>query len=185
MNQKLPAPEINCCHNDRIIVDVTNHLPGHGLTIHWHDVPQRDTPWFDGVRMITQCSINQDNLFRYAFTAAQNGSNNHHATGSHRTNGVIGQLTVRQSADPHASAYNFDLTEHSVLLTDWSNVLADNKEPGVRSTITQPDSILINGYGSYVIAKTITNHFYIRAFEKFKKKQLLSFNNVSLSYMNR
>lgn len=155
VNQQLPGPDINCCRNDRIIVDVKNHLPGQGLTIHWHGMPHRDTPWMDGVPMVTQCPINHGNSFRYAFTAAQSGSHIYQAaSGLHRSNGVIGKLTVRDPLDAHANAYDFDLAEHQILLTDWDNAMAENKEPGIRSTPTQPDSILINGFGNYANVHT-------------------------------
>lgn len=32
INQELPGQTINVCEGDRIIVDVTNHMPGQGLT---------------------------------------------------------------------------------------------------------------------------------------------------------
>lgn len=160
VNQKLPGSEINCCRNDRIIVDVKNHLPGDGLTIHWHGVPHRDTPWFDGVPMVTQCPIHQGNSFRYVFTAAQAGSHIYHASsGLHRTNGVAGKLTVRDALDPHANAYDFDLAEHQVLITDWDNFMAENKEPGLRGTPTLPDAILINGFGSHSNLRTGQNAY--------------------------
>lgn len=52
INQQLPGPSINVCKGDRIIVDVSNHMPGQGLTIHWHGIHQKKTPWMDGIAMV-------------------------------------------------------------------------------------------------------------------------------------
>lgn len=150
VNQQLPGPEINVCINDRIIVDVSNHMGGQGLTIHWHGLHLKKTPWYDGVPMVTQCPINAGNTFRYKFTASEAGTLFYHAhSGVHRSNGVVGQFIVRESNEPHADAYDYDLAEHSILLLDWGNELAENSAPGLRSVQTQPQSILINGFGNY------------------------------------
>lgn len=74
-------------------------------------------------------------------------------------NGVVGKLTVRDSIDPHANAYDFDLAEHQILITDWDNSLADDKEPGIRGKPTLPDSILINGFGGYSNPQTNQNSY--------------------------
>lgn len=155
VNQKLPGPEINVCKGDRIIVDVANHMAGQGLTIHWHGLHQKETPWYDGVPMVTQCPINMGNTFRYIFTASEPGTLVYHAhSGLHRSNGLVGKLIVRESKDPHANLYDYDLAEHSILLLDWNNVLAEDFEPGQRSRFTVADSILINGLGNYLNPKT-------------------------------
>lgn len=41
VNQQLPGPVINVCKGDRIIVEVTNHMPGQGLSMHWHGLRQQ------------------------------------------------------------------------------------------------------------------------------------------------
>ena len=150
INQKLPGPEINVCKGDRIIVDVTNHMAGQGLTIHWHGLHQRETPWYDGVPMVTQCPINTGNTFRYKFKASEAGTLFYHAhSGVHRSNGVVGKFVVRDPNEPHANAYDYDLAEHSILLLDWNNDMAEEKAPGIRSVRSLPDGILINGFGNY------------------------------------
>lgn len=183
VNQKLPGPDINCCRNDRIIVDVKNHMPGQGIAIHWHGMPQRNSPWMDGVPAVTQCPINHGNRFRYAFTAAQIGSHIYQAaSGLHRTNGLIGKLTVRDPLDPHANAYDFDLAEHQILLSDWDNSLAETKEVGGRHKSSRADSILINGFGSHTNPHTNQNTyapiavFYV---ERGKKHRFRMANGAS------
>lgn len=104
----------------------------------------------DGVALVTQCPINTANTFRYAFYASEAGTHVSHAhSGVHRSNGLAGKLCVREPNDAHANAYDYDLAEQNILLTDWTNELAENEEPGIRNATQKPDSILINGFGSY------------------------------------
>lgn len=147
INGLMPGPSINVCKNDRIIVDVKNHLAGAGLTLHWHGLHQKKTPWMDGVPMITQCPISSGNTFRYFFDATEQGTHFYHAhTGFHKSNGCFGKLIVREQYDPNAQQYDYDLSEHSILLSDWDNFLTEeiSLELGL-----DPQSLLINGLGSY------------------------------------
>lgn len=155
VNQRLPGTPINCCKDDRIIVDVSNHMAGSELTIHWHGMLQKETPWSDGVPMVTQCPIYADNTFRYVFNAREAGTHYYHAhSGVHRTNGIVGKLNIREQHDPNADQYDYDLTEHSILLADWNNVLAEEFSPGIRNSAVRPDSLLINGFGSFYDEKS-------------------------------
>lgn len=155
-NQKLPGPAINVCKGDRIIVDVTNHMAGQGLAIHWHGLHQEKTPWMDGIGMVSQCPIHTGNTFRYSFYASEAGTHAWHAhSGVHRTNGLIGTLVIREANDPNADLYDYDLAEDSVLLTDWDNHMGEDNDPGIRKVLaTLPSSVLINGHSSYHDTKT-------------------------------
>lgn len=150
INRKLPGTSINVCKDDRIIVDIKNHLAGSEFAMHWHGLHQKKTPWMDGVPMVTQCPIFSGNSFRYVFDAAEPGTHYYHAhSGLHRTNGCVGKLNIREQNDLNAAHYDYDLNEHSILLADWNNNLAETFAPGVRGTPLRPQSILINGFGSY------------------------------------
>lgn len=150
INQRLPGPAIHVCKGDRIIVDVTNHMPGQGLTIHWHGIHHQKTPWMDGVPMVTQCPINTGNSFRYVFYASERGTQFWHAhTGFHRSNGLAGAIVVREAYDPNVMLYDYDLAENTIIITDFDNHIAEDKMPGILSTITLPNNLLINGFGSY------------------------------------
>ncbi|XP_031619168.1 laccase-like [Contarinia nasturtii] len=150
VNRELPGTPINVCKDDRVIIDVTNHLPGAELSIHWHGVYQTETPWMDGVPMVTQCPIPSGTTFRYDFHVRESGTHYYHAhSGVHRTNGLTGTMNVRQPDDTNAEFYDYDRAEHSILLADWYNFLAEDFSPGIQSRPLQPDSILINGRGSF------------------------------------
>lgn len=123
-NQQLPGPAINVCKGDRIIVEVSNHMPGQGLSIHWHGIRHQKTPWMDGVAMVTQCPINVGNTFRYVFYASNAGTYAWHAhSGVHRVNGLSGQLVVREANDPNQCTYDYDFAAHNIILFDWNNFM--------------------------------------------------------------
>lgn len=150
VNQQLPGPTISVCKNDRIIVDLSNHMAGEEISFHWHGLHQRGTPWFDGVPMVTQCPIFGGNTFRYIFDAQDSGTHFYHAhSGLHRLNGLFGKLTVREPDDPNADLYDYDLDEHAILLTDWNNQLAEESIPGTKDEFLLPESLLMNGFGTF------------------------------------
>lgn len=111
--------------------------------------------------MLTQCPISAGSTFRYIFFASHSGSNAYHAhTGLHRINGLTGSLTIREANDPNECAYDYDLAEHTVLLYDWGNYMAEDNVPGIQSlSRIIPQSVLINGQGSYHDFSTDTHKF--------------------------
>ncbi|KAK3917446.1 L-ascorbate oxidase [Frankliniella fusca] len=159
INRMLPGPAIHVCRGDTIRVDLRVHLPGHAETIHWHGLPQADTPWMDGVAWVTQCPVIYGNTFRYEFLAEPAGTYFYHShSGLHKVNGVVGCMIIRDSHENnvHCHKYDYDLGEHVILLQDWMHVPAEFVLPGLAHRITgQPaDACLINGQGSYTRPST-------------------------------
>lgn len=137
-NRQFPAPSIQVCHNDILVVDVINNIPGYGLTIHWRGQPNNEAPFMDGVPMVTQCPIPSFTTFQYKFRASTPGTHFYHAFSDRdRNRGLFGALVVREAekADPNKRFYDEDLKEHVILLSEWNS--DDGKER----------SILINGKG--------------------------------------
>lgn len=64
-NRMIPGPSIQVCENDKVVIDVENHMEGMEVTIHWHGIHQRGSQYYDGVPFVTQCPIQQGNTFRY------------------------------------------------------------------------------------------------------------------------
>lgn len=62
------------CLGDRVVVGVTNNMAGTNVAIHWHGLHQVETPWADGVGMVTQCAIHEGNSFRYIYKATEVGT---------------------------------------------------------------------------------------------------------------
>lgn len=63
-NRMIPGPSIQVCENDKVVIDVENHMEGMEVTIHWHGIHQRGSQYYDGVPFVTQCPIQQGNTFR-------------------------------------------------------------------------------------------------------------------------
>lgn len=65
--------------NDVIVVEVENKIPDQDVSIHWHGIEQKGTPYMDGVPMVTQCPINYGGKYKYAFIASSPGTFFYHA----------------------------------------------------------------------------------------------------------
>nr|CAI5832434.1 unnamed protein product [Callosobruchus analis] len=123
-NRKLPGPNIKVCHNDIVIVDVINKIPGKNLAVHWRGQPNQETPFMDGVPMVTQCPISGYITFQYKFRASTPGTHMYHAfSNDDRAHGLFGSLVVKQAdkLDPHKKYYDLDYDNHTILLSEWSN----------------------------------------------------------------
>jgi FtsP/CotA-like multicopper oxidase with cupredoxin domain len=152
LNFQLPGPSINVCKDDIVVVDLTNEAEGTATGIHWHGIRQLRTPVMDGVPFITQCPISFGQKFRYAFHVEDEGTHFYHSHAGHqKANGIYGALVVRAPKDHNLNAkeYDYDLTEHMLIVSDWMHHLAEEDFPGVVSRSVLTENILINGHGRY------------------------------------
>ncbi|XP_052895441.1 uncharacterized protein LOC128302616 [Anopheles moucheti] len=150
LNRRIPGPAIHVCRHDMVVVDVINHMDGLETTIHWHGAHQYDTPWMDGVPMITQCPIPHGTGFRYAFNASEPGTQFYHSHAGHqKANGHYGLFVVRSPTDINRHLYDYDLSEHHIVISDWTLDLVEKFVPGLQSSTVRMDSILINGRGRH------------------------------------
>ncbi|XP_059618869.1 uncharacterized protein LOC132263226 [Phlebotomus argentipes] len=161
VNRKMPGPMIDVCLGDKIVVDVQNNLLGETTTIHWHGLHQRRTPYMDGVPLISQCPISQEQTFRYTFYADNAGTHFWHShTGVQRGDGALGPLIVRlpSSLDVHFKLYDFDKPEHMIILQDWTTITGISMFNAHHHSVgdNKPKNILINGRGRYY--KAIAMH---------------------------
>ncbi|KDR11749.1 laccase-1-like isoform X2 [Zootermopsis nevadensis] len=155
VNRGIPGPSIQVCQGDRIIVDVKNNMLARTTTIHWHGIFQKGTPYMDGVPMVTQCPINEGQIFRYDFVAKNAGTHFWHShDGLQKMDGLVGNLVVREprSYDPNSHLYDYDLSSHVILITDWFHLDGDQHFPGLRTHDQgqNPDTFLVNGLGRYL-----------------------------------
>ncbi|XP_050304309.1 uncharacterized protein LOC126741886 isoform X2 [Anthonomus grandis grandis] len=154
VNRMLPGPSIQVCEGDKVVIDVENHMEGMETTIHWHGVWQRGSQYYDGVPFVTQCPIQQGNAFRYQWIAGNAGTHFWHAhTGLQKMDGIYGSIVIRQppNRDPNSHLYDFDLTTHVILLSDWMHEDAAERFPGRLAVNTgqDPENLLINGKGQF------------------------------------
>lgn len=152
VNRRIPGPSIQVCLGDRVIVDVTNSMPGKQTTIHWHGLHLNGEPYMDGAPMITQCSILSDQTFRYDFIASNSGTFFWHShDGLQKMDGLAGSLIVRKprSIDSNSHLYDYDLPNHVMVIMDWYHIDSDTHFPGLLTHDRSQDAqaFLIGGRG--------------------------------------
>lgn len=91
---------------------------------------------------------------RYQWTAGNEGTHFWHAhTGLQKIDGLYGSIIIRQppSKDPNSNLYDYDLTTHVILISDWFHESASERYPGRLAVNTgqAPESALINGKGQF------------------------------------
>lgn len=75
INGKFPGPLIEAQIGDTLQVDVVNRIQDRqNVSIHWHGIHQKETPWNDGPPYITQCPLAFSQTQRYSFTLKQAGT---------------------------------------------------------------------------------------------------------------
>ncbi|CAG9834834.1 unnamed protein product [Diabrotica balteata] len=132
INRQLPAPTFHVCHNDILIVDVINKLQTESLTMHWRGQNNEETPFMDGVPLITQCPVGPYTTYQYKFRASSPGTHSYHAFSDfERTNGLHGALVIRKAEKIEPNIYNYDIDNKNHVL-----VIAETN-----------NSVLINGVG--------------------------------------
>ncbi|XP_069129164.1 uncharacterized protein [Argopecten irradians] len=110
-----------------VVVRVKNSLSKEGVsmegvTVHWHGLYQKGTPWMDGVDMIGQCPISPGQSFTYRFIAEPIGTHWYHSHLSvQRTDGFAGALIVLpRSRNRRSSDQNEKIEKEFVVLAqDW------------------------------------------------------------------
>lgn len=95
--------------------------------------------------------------FRYQWTAGNAGTHFWHAhTGLQKMDGLYGSVIVRQppSKDPNSNLYDYDLTTHVALISDWMHEDAAERFPGrLAVNVGQdPETVLINGKGQFRVS---------------------------------
>ncbi|KAK1128946.1 hypothetical protein K0M31_020082 [Melipona bicolor] len=188
-NRMVPGPSIQVCQNDKVVVDVENHIEGMEVTIHWHGVWQRGTQYYDGVPFVTQCPIQEGSTFRYQWTAGNEGTHFWHAhTGLQKMDGLYGSIVIRQppSKDSNSNLYDYDLTTHVILISDWFHENAAERFPGRLAVNTgqAPESVLINGKGQFrdpntgFMTNTPLEIFTITPGRRYRFRLINSFGSV-------
>ena len=111
-----------------IVAYVTNklHVSRDTISIHWHGMHQRNTPWMDGVGGLSHCPITPGTTFTYIFKASPSGTFWYHShSGTQRTDGLFGALIVKEKVPPDFTNYSFQLSkkEYTLSLLDWQHNL--------------------------------------------------------------
>ena len=98
VNGQIPGPTLIVHEGQEVEIHVHNNLTTEGISIHWHGMHQRGTPWMDGVGQVTQCPIGPQTSFSYRYKATPSGTFWYHShSGAQRTDGFYGSLVVRET----------------------------------------------------------------------------------------
>ena len=144
VNGRIPGLTLVATEGQEIIVDVYNSLTSEGITIHWHGLHQRGTPWMDGVASLSHIPIVPGGHFQYRFNAAPAGTHWYHShLGAQRTDGLFGGLIIREhpsNKSQIAAALNLGQImdvpeEHTLTLLDWQRESSLNLFVQIHSTL--------------------------------------------------
>ena len=127
INGLIPGPTLIVYEGQKVIIHVHNNLTTEGISIHWHGMHQRGTPWMDGVGQVTQCQIGPSSSYSYEYTASPSGTFWYHShSGAQRTDGIYGALVVQENKTrlnqirTELNANFQDLPDqHTLTLLDW------------------------------------------------------------------
>lgn len=98
VNGQIPGPTLIVSQDQTVIVNVQNNLLDEAISVHWHGMFQRYTPWMDGVGLVTQCPIGVGASFRYIFKAEPTGTFWYHShSNTQRTDGLFGGLVIMET----------------------------------------------------------------------------------------
>ena len=127
--------------------------------------------------------------FSYQWLADNSGTHFWHShEGLQKMDGLYGSVIIRQapSKDPNSILYDYDLTSHVMILSDWMHEGAVERFPGRLAVNTgqDPESVLINGKGQFRDANTgfMTNTplevFTITPGKRYRFRMINAFSSV-------
>eukprot|EP01032_Pedospumella_encystans_P020533 gene20533-23323_t len=163
VNKGFIGPTIEATVGDNLLIRVTNHaIMQEVITLHWHGIAQKGTPWADGTAFVANCPLTFGSSFVYNFTVDEPGTFWYHAhSGSLNAEGTTGMMVIY---DPPTSAGGSSLVQTTsqfgsfaydeelrIILTDWYHpsvyTLNTMLEHNPFVWVGNGDSILINGKG--------------------------------------
>ena len=145
VNGRIPGPTLVVTEGQKVVIDVHNRLTGQGVTIHWHGLHQRGTPWMDGVAFLSQTPITPGSVFRYSFMASPSGTHWYHShVATQRADGLFGAFVIREKPDTRK---------------EIKNIIGDFEDSPDLYTITLFDYLRENAHSTYVKTKSVILSF--------------------------
>jgi L-ascorbate oxidase len=101
-SESFPGPLIEADEGDTITVRVNNLNDVSSVSIHFHGIHQKGTPYSDGAAFITQCALGPLQSQEYVFEAYPPGTHYWHDHASfHLVDGITGPIIIRpQEPEP-------------------------------------------------------------------------------------
>ncbi|GJT26772.1 laccase 7 [Tanacetum coccineum] len=162
VNGSLPGPTITAKEGDTVIAHVFNRSP-YNLTIHWHGVFQRLTPWADGPVFITQCPIRPGGNYTYMFNlTGQEGTLWWHAHVQWLRATVYGALVILPRDGQNYPFVNPYL-EDTILLGEWWNANVIDVENTALASGAAPvdaDAYTFNGWPGDLFNTCVSTNTY-------------------------
>ncbi|CAN6347423.1 unnamed protein product [Urochloa humidicola] len=148
VNGQLPGPTIKAREGDTVVVHLVNESP-YNMTIHWHGIFQRGTPWADGPAMVTQCPVKPGATYTYRFNVTeQEGTLWWHAHISLHRATVYGALVLHPRGGAAGYPFPKPHREETILLGEWWNANVHDLDDMAILTGNPPrnaDAYTING----------------------------------------
>lgn len=144
INGQIPGPTLIAHENQILEISVQNKLTSEGISVHWHGLHQKGTPWMDGVGFVTQPPITPGAHFDYIFNATPAGTHWYHShIGAQRTDGLYGALVIMEKKQTLEEMEYVsegrelrDLPEyHTISLLDWQRESSLNLFVRIHSTL--------------------------------------------------
>lgn len=144
VNGQIPGPTLIVYEGQILRIRVHNKLTSEGISVHWHGMHQRQTPWMDGVGFVTQPPIIAGGYFDYVFKAEPPGTHWYHShVGAQRTDGFYGALVVKERKyklnDQTRLTGGVDVNDisehHTITLLDWQREASLNIFVRIHSTL--------------------------------------------------
>ena len=174
VNGAFPGPTLRVRVNETLSINLCNALPDFAITVHFHGLHQRQSPFHDGVSGVTQCALQPHSCQQIDIPVEQTGTYYYHAHhASMAADGLQGAIVVYDNTDSAGSEFSSYLgfplltaaappaasgslsTELSWLLTDWFHDTSSRLQTGLDGVddafrwVGEPNAILLNGKGSY------------------------------------
>ncbi|KAJ2503299.1 ferroxidase fet3 [Coemansia sp. RSA 1972] len=153
-NGKLPIPPIYITQGDILELTAINHLDK-PLSVHAHGLFQRNSTYYDGAGMVTECGIPPGSQFTYVIeTRDQSGTYWVHAHyGTEAIDGLRAALVIRDQGPQLLDEYDEDVL---LTLEDWGQEPNDDLLNRLKtlSLVGMPPnhpSVLINGINANLL----------------------------------
>ncbi|XP_064638257.1 uncharacterized protein LOC135494275 [Lineus longissimus] len=119
VNGSFPGPTLTVYSGQNITVHIVNRLLDVAISMHFHGIHQRGTPFADGVGYVSQCPINPGQTFSHNFKIFQpSGTYFYHGhVGTQRTMGMYGAFIIKNKPVPNTA----ESAEHLLMLQDYNH----------------------------------------------------------------
>ncbi|PTB62129.1 multicopper oxidase [Trichoderma citrinoviride] len=134
-NGQFPSPTLVWDEGDDVEVTVINDM-AKNVTVHWHGLDQKDTPWSDGTPGLSQRPIQPGKEFVYKFKASPPGNHWYH---SHEkmslVDGLYGAIHIRPKQDRTGL---------------WSQISDDEKDiEAMEKAARDPEYLVVSDWSQY------------------------------------